>query len=226
MRTLAPSRRAALLLLAAAPLAGCASMFTGTKDPMKFDANVPGVRLSIDGRYLGELPLALDMSRNFIGGEQFWAKFERDGYETQEFKLRREFNTVAILDISSPLTCGGIDILTGALMRFSPTEYHVTMRPLAPAGSGTVTGLERDLAIRRFVVASAARIQADLARGGGEHLGALGVLVAGGDPVRARLVVEAALRDAPALVAAPTAHAFAERLAPALGLGGEAVAVR
>jgi hypothetical protein len=226
MSPLAPARRAALLLLAAAPLAGCASMFTGTRDPMKFDANVPGVRLSVDGRPLGELPLALDMSRNFIGGEQFWARFEKEGYETQEFRLRREFNTVAVLDISSPLTCGGIDILTGALMRFSPTEYHVTMRPLVPAGSGTTTRLERDTAIRQFAVASAARLQADLARGGGEHLAALGILAGGGDPSRARRVEEAVLRDAPALVAAPTPDAFVERLAPALGLGGDAIAVR
>ena len=42
--------------------------------------------------YQGELPLTVDMSRNFVGGRRFFARFERDGYVTQEFQLNREFN--------------------------------------------------------------------------------------------------------------------------------------
>src|SRR3954470_14972947 len=111
------------LAMAAALLSGCATIFTGTTDTLRFDSNVGGVRLTVDGRYEGELPLTIDMSRNFMGGKQFMAKFERQGYATQEFQLSREFNTVAILDISCTIISGGVDVLTGAMMRFSPHDY-------------------------------------------------------------------------------------------------------
>src|SRR3954465_3225312 len=67
-------------------LEGCATIFTGTQDTLHFDANVPGVRLTLDGMYQGELPLTLDISRNFVGGRRFAAKFEREGYVTQQFE--------------------------------------------------------------------------------------------------------------------------------------------
>jgi len=107
--------------LLAAPLAwgliqlgGCGTIFTGTTDEIKFSANVPGVRLTIDGQYKGELPLTVVQSRGFMNGESFKAKFEAPGYETQEFQLKRQFNTVAVLDITSITTSGGIDFLTGS----------------------------------------------------------------------------------------------------------------
>src|SRR2546428_4708677 len=115
------------LVSALIQLSGCATIFTGTTDTLKFDANVPGVRLTIDGEYKGELPLTLTMSRNFMNGQQFKAKFEAAGHEIQEVQLKREFNYVAILDITSIPTSGGIDLLTGSLMKFSPDEYHVPM---------------------------------------------------------------------------------------------------
>src|SRR4051794_38819253 len=117
----------ARLAIAAILATGCATIFTGTQDTLTFDSNVPGVRLTIDGRYQGELPITFDMSRNFMGGKEFLARFEKPGYATQEFKLEREFNPMAILDISAPLTSGVIDIATGAMLRFSPTQYHVEM---------------------------------------------------------------------------------------------------
>src|SRR5947209_18073408 len=97
------------LVSALIQLSGCATIFTGTTDTLKFDANVPRVRLTIDGQYKGELPLTLKMSRDFMNGQEFMAKFEKAGYATQEFMLKREFNFVAILDITSLPTSGGID---------------------------------------------------------------------------------------------------------------------
>jgi len=64
-------------LVAAAILAtGCATIFTGTHDTLTFDSNVPGVRLTIDGMYQGELPITFEMSRNFMGGKEFLARLE------------------------------------------------------------------------------------------------------------------------------------------------------
>lgn len=202
--------RAIVLVAAQVVTAGCATIFTGTTDVLTFDANVTGVRLTVDGQYLGELPITLPMSRNFVGGRQFVAKFERGGYQTQEFLLKREFNAVAILDVTSIPTSGGVDVLTGALMKFSPRDYHVVMLP--SGASARSTEFQRSLRARHYALGSFRRVQADLARGGGEHLDALAAAIADGDPVGSERIREEAMRSAPALIGASTADAFVARL--------------
>jgi len=71
------------LVILAALSCGCATMFTGTHDMMQFDSNAPGTRMTLDGLYMGVLPLTIDMSRNFVGGKHFHARFEADGFVTQ-----------------------------------------------------------------------------------------------------------------------------------------------
>jgi len=198
-------------VLALAPLlGGCATLFTGQTDVLRFDANVPGVRLSIDGQYQGELPLELELSRNFVGGRQFLASFERDGYVPQAFPLAREFNTVAVLDVTSPLVSGGIDVLTGSLMRFDPLDYHVHM--LAAGDRADGPGFRRSVEVAGFALANHRALQKDLARGGGEHLTGLGALLAGGAGELAGRVEAALLAEAGPLLAAPDAPAFLARL--------------
>ncbi len=201
--------RALVLFAASLLLGGCATIFSGTTDKLTFQANVPAVRLTIDGQYRGELPLEVEMSRNVASGQQFLARFERNGYQTQEFKLQREFNTVAILDVSSTIVSGGVDVLTGAFMKFSPRDYHVQMLPEGKNPASSEARRSADLV--RFALVNFRSLQKDIARGGGEHLATLATMVGDEDPSLAPLVQAAALRGAPALVAAPSPHAFLER---------------
>lgn len=157
-----------VLILIAIWFVGCATILTGTTDTLKFDANIPGVKLSIDGMKKGSLPLTVTMSRNFMNGESFKAKFEAPGYETQEFVLKREFNAVAVLDVTSIVTSGGVDLLTGALMKFSPTDYHIQMEKIGTNTSSFES--ERSKKLYRFVLSNFNNLQRDLSVGGGEHL--------------------------------------------------------
>ncbi|TMB28096.1 MAG: hypothetical protein E6J62_18325 [Deltaproteobacteria bacterium] len=193
-------------LAAVVLLQGCATIFTGTHDTLRFDANVPGVRLTLDGMYQGELPLTIDMSRNFMGGRRFLARFEREGYVTQEFQLNRDFNAVSILDISSPITSGGVDVLTGSIMKFSPRDYHVQM--LEKSDSASSQAFRRSLELYRFALTNHARLQEDIARGAGSHLETFAWLVGNGDEAAARLVSAAILDHSAALLPAPTAPEF------------------
>jgi hypothetical protein len=214
-----------LAVVSAAALAlGCATIFTGTTDTLTFSANVPGVRLTIDGQYKGELPLTIPMSRNFVGGQQFIAKFEAEGYVTQEFKLNREFNTVAILDVTSIVTSGGIDVLTGALLKFSPKDYHVMM--LQQGQGATSAEFRRVTELYRFSLVNYRSIQRDLARGGGETLRSFAVAVCGEDGPAVPSVYEASLRNAPLLLGASTAQEFVERADRMLAASGELRAYR
>ena len=190
-------------------LNGCATIFTGTTDSLKLNANVPGVRLTIDGEYKGELPLTLTLSRNFMNGQQFKAKFEAAGHETQEFQLKREFNYVAILDITSIPTSGGIDLLTGSLMKFSPDEYHVQM--LKKGGNPGSAEFERSKRLYRYALMNYRKVQLDIIHGGGEYLESLASALSGTQGGADSVITEQAVRNAPVLLEASGAHDFIRR---------------
>lgn len=188
-------------------LSGCATIFSGTSDKLKFDANVPGVKLTVDGHFLGELPLEIEMSRNFFGGRQFAAKFERPGYATQQFVLTREFNPVAVLDVTSVVTSGGIDVLTGAIMRFAPRQYYLQMLPAGADPMSAAVAHSRETCL--FALANFEALRKDLARGGGESLRTFAALARG---LQAAEVTELSLRSRRFLIDAPSAPAFADRI--------------
>jgi len=198
---------AVALAWALALLGGCGTIFTGTSDDIKFTANIPGVRLTIDKQPKGELPLTVTQSRGFMNGESFTAKFEAPGYETQEFQLKRQFNTIAALDITSIPTSGGIDFLTGSLMHFAPKEYHIEMQR---KGKGSVE-FEREKRLWSYALVNYRRLRMDLARGGGEHLESFASALSGTRGGADAVIAEHALRHAAALLEASDARDFVRR---------------
>jgi hypothetical protein len=202
--------RLLLVPLALLHLCACATIFSGTKEDIKFSANVPGVRLTIDGEHKGTLPLTVTQSKDFLHGQEFKVKLEAPGYVTQEFQLKRSFNWIALLDITSVPTSGGIDYYTGALMRFEPNEYHIQM---VKRGRGSAE-IERERRLWNYALMNYRRLQADLARGGGEHLDSFAVAVGG---AQSAAVAEHALRNTRALLEASGPHDFIHRFNEMLG---------
>jgi hypothetical protein len=198
---------ALLLSSALMQLSGCATIFTGTTDEIRFNANVPGVRLSIDGQLKGTLPVTLTQSRDFMHGQEFRVKLEAPGYETEEFQLKRQFNWVAILDITSVPTSGGIDYYTGSLMHFEPREYHIQMRK---RGKGSAE-FERSKRLWRYALVNYRKMQTDILRGGGEYLESFASAVGGTRAGADSSIAEQALRHAPALLEATGPHDFVHR---------------
>lgn len=198
------------IVMALTLLSGCATIFSGTTDQVSFDANVPKVRVFIDGEYKGETPLNLTLSRNFMNNEKFDAKFEKAGYKTQEFTLKRQFNTIAVLDITSIPTSGGIDVMTGALMRYSPTAYHVQM--LRGGHRAKSAEFQRSLRLYRYALTNYRKIQIDISHGGGEYLDTLSTALSGAPGPTDTAIRKAALHNAATLVAANNAEDFVRRL--------------
>ncbi|MEJ2566880.1 MAG: PEGA domain-containing protein [Gammaproteobacteria bacterium] len=156
----------ALLIASMAILltAGCATLFTGTTDTIKFSSNVDPVRVYIGGRFVGKTPLTTTVKREIGQGPR--VKFEKEGYGTQEFYLEKEFNWVSVLDISSVVTSGGIDVLTGAVVKYSKHSYHVEM---IHSSRTSLIDRQRQIKFANFVLLNADRIRTDLARDGGEY---------------------------------------------------------
>src|SRR5262245_41512846 len=201
------------MLLACTLMTGCGTIFTGTTDDIAFTANIKGVRLTIDKQPKGELPITVKQSRGFMNGESFTAKFEAPGYETQEFQLKRQFNTVAVLDITSIPTSGGIDFITGSLMRFEPKEYHIEMRR---KGKGSAE-YEREKRLWSYALFNYRKIQMDLARGGGEHLESFASALSGTRGGADADISAHALLNASILLEASGPHEFILRFNAMLG---------
>lgn len=148
--------------------ASCATIFTGTKDSITFTSNVGHVRVFMGGRLLGETPLTVDVKRQV--GQGPLVRFVKKGYRTQEFHLEHEFNMVSILDISSIVTSGGIDVLSGAIMKYSPDHYHVEM---LANNQTSLEELQNQIEFAEIVLLNADWVRADLANGGGEYYRAI-----------------------------------------------------
>jgi len=160
------------LLLVTILISGCATIFTGKTDDITFTTNTDPVRVFIGGRNVGTTPLTIEVHRQTQKGPL--VSFVKEGYETQEFKLEQKFNWVSVLDVLSPLTSGGVDVLTGAMMEFSPTEYHVE---LIKANQASNDDRQRQVKFSAFVIFNTRNIQKDLANGTGEYSSALEAMI-------------------------------------------------
>lgn len=163
------------LLVIAIIITGCATIFSGTSDEISFSTNADPVRVYIDGLNVGNTPLTVTVEKKIGLGRL--VRFEKDGYKTEEFNLKNKFDTVAVLDITSILTSGGIDVITGAMMEYSPKQYHIEMlekSQVIPASQA------KQILFASFVLTNADVIKENLASGGGEALDALLALVNSG----------------------------------------------
>ena len=156
---------------------GCATLFTGTTDVINFSSNVDPVRVYIGGRYVGKTPLTTTVKREIGKGPSI--KFEKKGYGTQEFFLEKEFNWVSVLDISSVITSGGIDVLTGAALKYSKNSYHVEM---IPNSRTSLLERQRQIKFANYVLLNANKIRTDLAMNGGEYSHSLVSLAMSDEP--------------------------------------------
>ena len=160
------------LMLILIMLTGCATIISGTTDDISFSTNAEPVKVYVDGLYVGDTPLKVAVEKKV--GEGRLVRFEKAGYKTQEFNLKNRFDAVAILDIFSVVTSGGIDVLTGAIMEYSPKEYHVEM---LEDGQVILENHSKQIQFASFVLTNAEVIKENLAAGGGEALDALLLLV-------------------------------------------------
>jgi len=151
------------------PFSGCATIFSDGEDVITFNSNVDKTKVYLDGIKLGETPLTIPIERVTKNRN---LKFTKSGYQTQELPLSHKFNMnfAMLLDISGTvtfLTPGAVDALSGNLIKYSPTEYHIEMEP---EKTGGLNLFRRRVASMRFAAHNFPDIQRDLVTGEGEFL--------------------------------------------------------
>ena len=158
-----------ILFLAAS---GCATIFSDGEDEITFSSNVDKTNVYLDGIKLGQTPLTIDIDRKTANR---MLKFTKPGYQTQEQELLHDFNMNfgMILDLTGTaltLTPMGINALSGNIIQYTPTEYHIEMEP---EKSSDHRLFRQRVASMRFAAHNFADLQRDLATGEGEYLEAL-----------------------------------------------------
>ena len=153
-------------------LSGCATIFTDGEDEITFNSNVAGTKVYLDGIKLGETPLTIDIDRKTTNR---MLKFTKPGYQTQEQELLHDFNlnfgmTLDLTGTALTLTPMGVNALSGNLIKYTPTEYHIEMEPVK---TGDHKLFLQRIASMRFAAHNYPDIQRDMVTGKGEFMDGL-----------------------------------------------------
>jgi hypothetical protein len=101
----------------------CATIFTGTRQSIVFDADVPKTRVLIDGVEHGETPVSVRLRKGYRSKT---IAFEQEGYERKTIKVPTEFNPVSILNLGV-FVGWVVDLATGAIMRYDESYYKANL---------------------------------------------------------------------------------------------------
>lgn len=114
-----------LFLGAVLSVTSCATIFTGTKDSISFTSSPEGVKVLHKGIEKCTTPCTAEFKRSLA---KQTVTFEKEGFNSKEVKLTKNFNAVSLLNILFGGAIGvGIDAATGSLTKYSPKAYTVEL---------------------------------------------------------------------------------------------------
>lgn len=115
--------RATALLILVSFICSCATIFTGTKDTIRFSSNPEGATVFIDGVEVCKTPCSVPVKRSLSDKD---VEFKLDGYKTRMFTLDKEFNVVSVINLGF-LVGWAIDAATGSIMKYDRKSYEIDM---------------------------------------------------------------------------------------------------
>lgn len=183
---------------------GCASIISKGSTRLSFDSNPSGAAVKIDGKPVGQTPLALLVSKKASGT----VEFSKEGYKPAITQLDKHFN----LFFLGNFILGGFfgsttDVATGAVQEYEPKHYFVTLSPIEAKGLTERTALSDRQKAMEFIVVGYKEIAVDLRNGDGEYLSSLLSVLNVSEPARE----EATKRLRALLDAYPAIPEFADR---------------
>ena len=117
-----------MIVFTAFVFTSCATILSGTSDEITFNSDPGGADIMLDGLKLGKTPATVSIKRPGLGNKEVTLKL--DGYEDRTFMLQKEFNVMAICNLGG-IPGWVIDILTGAVMKYSKKNYDLDLDPKA-----------------------------------------------------------------------------------------------
>lgn len=112
-----------IILLSTILLAACGTIFNGSSQDVKFDSNVQGVDIYINGMKACRTPCVYPIDRK---SSTVVVMAKKPGYSTQQTIIKSELSGIAILNLTfwpSWLT----DVATGGMWKYSRDGIYVEM---------------------------------------------------------------------------------------------------
>lgn len=147
---------------------GCASIVDGRRETVSFSSDPSGAQLIINGKMIGVTPASIFLERSDY--DKANVIFKKEGYQDQQATIQTSLN----MWFWGKVLCGGLigsstDAASGAMRKFSPNSYYVSMAPLK-ASQAEWDRFMYERNVRRFVLFTYDHLVSDLAEDGGEHL--------------------------------------------------------
>jgi hypothetical protein len=151
-------------------LIGCASIVSGTTQQLSFQSNPDGALVTVNGRELGKTPVSTTVKRN----HSVPLTFSKPGYKTISMEMTSGINGWFWGNIFIGWLYGSTtDGVSGAVHKYSPDQYMVTMSPDGTGAEETHTALTDKQKAKDFIVISYKQLIPEIKRGEGQYLDSL-----------------------------------------------------
>lgn len=171
-----PHRLIIILLLITPMLTlGCATIVVGDKQSLTFDSEPAGAQIIMNGTPMGVTPATITIKKSDY--QNATVVFKKEGYTDQQATLHTKttgwfWENILIGGLLGSTT----DSSTGSMLEYDPAKFFVTMPPVK-ASIGEMARLDYENRVRKYILFSHQHLVSDLAKGSGEHLSSLYVLL-------------------------------------------------
>jgi hypothetical protein len=151
---------------------GCATIESGSNQSLTLNSNPGGAKVSVNGFPMGTTPVTLQLKRK----TGLAIAFEKEGYQTISVPLNTTMNLWFLGNI---LPGGGFvfgsttDVVSGAVIEYSPNYYMVTLAPKGESSLGGRVTASRSEKAKEFIVNSYTNILSNLGTGEVPYLSSL-----------------------------------------------------
>lgn len=115
-------------ILALSFTSGCASMMSGTTQPITFKSSPNDVTVTVNGQALGKTPTIVTIKRK----QDSVVEFSKEGYTKQTMKMNTKMNGWVLANAIFCLSCvfsTTTDYSSGAAYEYAPNSYFITLVP-------------------------------------------------------------------------------------------------
>lgn len=165
-------------------ISSCGTLFSPNNDKITIKSEPSGADVYVNEELKGKTPVEFSLKRNTF--KRFEAKVRLKGYETSSFDIRKELNTVSILNTTSLLSWG-TDALSGGVIQYAPNLYYIELKKEGKGSTSSIELPSKESDLLRFTQVNFQKLKADITKGNGDYLDAY-LSMRGLNLVRAGLV--------------------------------------
>lgn len=143
---------------------GCATMMSGSTQPVTFKSSPDDVTVTVNGQALGKTPTILTLKRK----SDNVVEFVKEGYTKQTLKMNTKMNGWVLANAIFCFSCvfsTTTDYSTGAAYEYSPDSYFVS---LVPEGVTETPSDIKKREVKSFIVGNYSSIITELSRMSGK----------------------------------------------------------